>query len=399
MKTSIYEKPQSAKSNTIENTKNGIGISAVPVQKKGAEEELPAQGKFVAQLKGPEEEEPAQGKFVAQLKGPEEEEPAQGKFVAQLKGPEEELPAQGKFMAQLKGLEEEKPLQMKPFQLAAEKELPVQKKKNNTGLPDNLKSGIENLSGLAMDDVKVHYNSAKPAQLNAHAYAQGSDIHLASGQEKHLAHEAWHVVQQKQGRVQPTMQMKGSVAVNDDAGLENEADVMGAKAIQRKEKASANNGGNLKAIHIGEIDLNQNSQKSPKGNTAQMAWKFTHSRELDSVSGRLHVHFLYDDININSLHVTIGNHRNYYSRTWASRAYYTPTGRNAGNWGLPANNLGVAPPALAAIITSNLQAAQDAATTAFHADNAIIALLNVQFPQAVPDITDQSAAGFPKLTH
>ncbi|NHN24915.1 DUF4157 domain-containing protein [Flavobacterium jejuense] len=108
----------------------------------------------------------------------------------------------------------------------------IQKKTNNTGLPDNLKSGIENLSGHAMDDVKVHYNSDKPAQLNAHAYAQGSEIHLASGQEKHLPHEAWHVVQQKQGRVKPTMQMKGKVNVNDDTGLEKEADVMGAKALQ-----------------------------------------------------------------------------------------------------------------------------------------------------------------------
>ncbi|WP_230470595.1 eCIS core domain-containing protein [Flavobacterium cheongpyeongense] len=110
----------------------------------------------------------------------------------------------------------------------------IQKKANNTGLPDNLKSGIENLSGNAMDDVKVHYNSDKPAQLNAHAYAQGTDIHIASGQEKHLPHEAWHVVQQKQGRVKPTMQMKGKVNVNDDAGLEKEADVMGSKALQMK---------------------------------------------------------------------------------------------------------------------------------------------------------------------
>ena len=108
----------------------------------------------------------------------------------------------------------------------------VQPKKNNTGLPDNLKSGIENLSGMSMDDVKVHRNSDKPAQLNAHAYAQGTDIHLASGQEKHLPHEAWHVVQQKQGRVKPTTQMKAKVNVNDDAGLEKEADVMGAKASQ-----------------------------------------------------------------------------------------------------------------------------------------------------------------------
>ncbi|MEQ9290062.1 MAG: DUF4157 domain-containing protein [Cyclobacteriaceae bacterium] len=117
---------------------------------------------------------------------------------------------------------------------------PIQKKENNTGLPDNLKSSIENLSGYSMDDVKVHYNSDKPAQLNAHAYAQGTDIHLASGQEKHLPHEAWHVVQQKQGRVKPTRQMKGKVNVNDDAGLEKEADEMGelANSINSEEDLS-----------------------------------------------------------------------------------------------------------------------------------------------------------------
>ncbi|WP_340202080.1 DUF4157 domain-containing protein [Ascidiimonas sp. W6] len=110
----------------------------------------------------------------------------------------------------------------------------IQQKTNNTGLPDHLKSGIEQLSGMAMDDVKVHYNSPKPAQLQAHAYAQGTQIHVASGQEKHVPHEAWHVVQQKQGRVKPTKQLKGKVAINDDAGLEKEADVMGAKAMQLK---------------------------------------------------------------------------------------------------------------------------------------------------------------------
>lgn len=103
-----------------------------------------------------------------------------------------------------------------------------------TELPDALKTGIEDLSGFSMDDVKVHYNSEKPAQLNALAYAQGSEIHVAPGQEKHLPHEAWHVVQQKQGRVKPTLQLKGSVNVNDDAGLENEADLMGVKSVQLK---------------------------------------------------------------------------------------------------------------------------------------------------------------------
>ena len=106
--------------------------------------------------------------------------------------------------------------------------------KDSHSLPDNVKQGVESLSGISMDDVKVHYNSAKPAQLNAHAYAQGTDIHIASGQEKHLPHEAWHVVQQKQGRVQTTTMMKAKVPVNDDQGLEKEADVMGERALQMK---------------------------------------------------------------------------------------------------------------------------------------------------------------------
>jgi hypothetical protein len=123
--------------------------------------------------------------------------------------------------------EVEEPLQPK---VAQREEAPA--KPNHTGLPDNLKSGIESLSGMSMDNVRVHYNSAQPAQLNALAYAQGTDIHVAPGQEQHLPHEAWHVVQQAQGRVRPTMQMKDGMSVNDDAGLEREADVMGAKAIQ-----------------------------------------------------------------------------------------------------------------------------------------------------------------------
>jgi len=110
---------------------------------------------------------------------------------------------------------------------------PIQRKANKTGLPDQLKTGIESLSGCSMDDVKVHYNSHEPAQLRAYAYAQGTEIHLGPGKEKHLAHEAWHVVQQKQGRVKPTRQLKSKVSINDDAGLEKEADVMGARAIQQ----------------------------------------------------------------------------------------------------------------------------------------------------------------------
>lgn len=102
---------------------------------------------------------------------------------------------------------------------------------NKTGLPDQLKSGIESLSGMSMDDVKVHYNSSKPQELGALAYAQGNHIHLGPGQEQHLPHEAWHVVQQRQGRVQPTMQLKG-IAVNDSEQLEREATEYGNRALR-----------------------------------------------------------------------------------------------------------------------------------------------------------------------
>ena len=103
---------------------------------------------------------------------------------------------------------------------------------NNTGMPDNLKAGIESLSGFSMDDVRAHYNSSKPATVQALAYTQGTDIHVAPGQEKHLPHEAWHVAQQMAGRVSPTTNING-MPVNDNAGLEHEADVMGEKAVMQ----------------------------------------------------------------------------------------------------------------------------------------------------------------------
>src|SRR5262245_54471381 len=86
---------------------------------------------------------------------------------------EEEEPLQGKLKtAQRVGLEEEEPMQGKfePVQRAAEatSDGPTP---NRTGMPDSLKTGIESLSGLSMDNVKVHYESSQPAQLNAHAYA------------------------------------------------------------------------------------------------------------------------------------------------------------------------------------------------------------------------------------
>lgn len=114
---------------------------------------------------------------------------------------------------------------------------------NRTGLPDKLKAGVEALSGMSLDRVKVHYNSPRPAQLNALAYAQGSEIYLAPGQERHLPHETWHIVQQAQGRVRPTRQLDNGTPINDQETLEREADEMGAKALGRAASSRVPNPG------------------------------------------------------------------------------------------------------------------------------------------------------------
>ena len=133
--------------------------------------------------------------------------------------------------AQFTGFSRVAQLQAKSYSKISAAQPPVvQREENKTGLPDGLKSGMESISGMSLSDVKVHRNSDKPAQLQAHAYAQGTDIHLGPGQEKHLPHELGHVVQQKEGRVKPTVQLKGKVNINNDSGLEKEADVLGKKA-------------------------------------------------------------------------------------------------------------------------------------------------------------------------
>jgi hypothetical protein len=182
-----------------------------------------AQQATVQRQEIPEEEEPLQGKFenkpeiacpscfvspiVQRQEIPEEEEPLQGKMIGTVQ--RQEIP------------EEEEPLQTK--------------KENNTGMPDNLKAGVENLSGIDMSDVRVQYNSSKPAEVGALAYTQGTYIHVAPGQEKHLPHEVWHVVQQAQGRVRPTIQMEG-LSINNDLDFEREADEFGGKATQTEMK-------------------------------------------------------------------------------------------------------------------------------------------------------------------
>jgi hypothetical protein len=86
--------------------------------------------------------------------------------------------------------------------------------------------------------VRIHEGPQAHA-VGALAYTQGTDVHFAPGQyqpdsrrgQELLGHELTHVVQQAQGRVRAPRQAAG-VPVNDDAGLEREADVMGARAAR-----------------------------------------------------------------------------------------------------------------------------------------------------------------------
>ena len=105
---------------------------------------------------------------------------------------------------------------------------------NMTGIPTQMKLDFERRSGLSFDDVRVHYNSDKPAKIGALAYTQGNQVHVGPGQEKHLRHELGHVVQQKTKQILHTKVMHG-LFINDDAGLEAEAErYSDSKAITHK---------------------------------------------------------------------------------------------------------------------------------------------------------------------
>lgn len=117
---------------------------------------------------------------------------------------------------------------------------PLQRQaENKTGIPDDVKQRMEDSFNTDFSGVRVHPDSSAAPEVGALAYTQGTDIHFAPGQFKPdtsagqqlLGHELAHVVQQAEGRVQPTTEI-GGMPVNDNEALEHEADVLGAKAAR-----------------------------------------------------------------------------------------------------------------------------------------------------------------------
>lgn len=105
-------------------------------------------------------------------------------------------------------------------------------------MPAAVQAKMERSFGADFSAVRIHEGPQAQA-AGAHAYAQGTDIHFAPGRydphsergQELLGHELAHVVQQSRGRVHATVQAKG-LPINDDAGLEREADEQGARAAR-----------------------------------------------------------------------------------------------------------------------------------------------------------------------
>ncbi len=143
----------------------------------------------------------------------------------------------------------------------AQKEQKASSEKDKTGIPAQMKAKFERSSGFSFDDVRVHYNSEKPAQLHAHAYTQGSEVFVAPGQEKHLPHELGHVVQQKSSAVKPTGEI-GGMPLNDDETMESGADKLAEEAESSEEpdkeplQAKAKDGGVVQREEASEGSYN-----------------------------------------------------------------------------------------------------------------------------------------------
>ncbi|MBB6735616.1 DUF4157 domain-containing protein [Cohnella sp. CBP 2801] len=118
-------------------------------------------------------------------------------------------------------------------------EAPLQRKSPGSNqLPAEVQAKMESAFGADFSDVKIHANSSAANNVGALAYAQGNEIHFAPGQynphsqrgQQMIGHELTHVIQQKAGRVAPTGRVGSGALLNDDPGLEREADEMGARA-------------------------------------------------------------------------------------------------------------------------------------------------------------------------
>lgn len=112
-------------------------------------------------------------------------------------------------------------------------------------LPEEVRAKMEAMLGMDFSGVRVHVGP-QAASMGALAFTRGTDIFFAPGNyqpgtrhgQELLGHELTHVVQQSEGRVGASQDVAG-VGINDDRGLEREADEMGARAASDKPVAGS----------------------------------------------------------------------------------------------------------------------------------------------------------------
>jgi hypothetical protein len=118
-----------------------------------------------------------------------------------------------------------------------------------------LQHDMERSFGADFSSVRIHEGGAAGA-LGARAFTRGESIHVAPGElnpsspdsRSLIGHELAHVVQQRAGRV-ATPQGFGGLGINDDAGLEAEADRAGDRAARGEPAGMAHAGGTAATGH------------------------------------------------------------------------------------------------------------------------------------------------------
>ncbi|HTD38274.1 MAG TPA: DUF4157 domain-containing protein [Candidatus Limnocylindrales bacterium] len=143
---------------------------------------------------------------------------------------------------------------------------PQRSAERTAGLDPAVRARTEARAGVPLGDVRVHYNSPAPRVLGAGAYAFGDEIHLGPGQEEHLAHEAWHVAQQRRGDVAPTGRSEDGRPLNDDPRLEHDAGAMAhAAPAARADAAPAATANAAAAVFPAVLQLAFKARQTTKG--------------------------------------------------------------------------------------------------------------------------------------
>ena len=167
----------------------------------------------------------------------------------------------------------------------------VQPSSGGRPLPKNVQQKMEAAFSTDFSKVSVH-EGTQAKLIGADAYAQGNQIHFQPGKynptsqpgQQLLGHELTHVVQQRAGQV-AVPQGKGT-PINSDPKLEQEADILGAKAAQGEQVQVAGAGSGLQRQATSQLGHNstpvqlsgrgggrRRPSRSPAGSARRPLWR------------------------------------------------------------------------------------------------------------------------------